>query len=141
MKLLINIIPLLITLLLVGCSNDDYSSIEDSGETYFNPPTWIQGEWGGKNSSDIEIIFTKNNVDDKELPYDWNSKLRAKNLLNPTKLSYVEEEIDENQYNFKIYEPFGDNGYSTSNYQFRRIDKNTIAVYFSPTSQSLLFRK
>lgn len=125
----------------MGCSNDDDSSIEDGGKTYFNPPSWIQGKWGGKNSSEIEIIFSKNNVDDKELPYDWNSKIKAKNISNPTRLSYVEEEIDENQYNFKIYEPFGDNGYSTSNYQFRRIDKNTIAVYFSPTSQSLLYRK
>ncbi|MFV0234066.1 hypothetical protein OBK30_13550 [Empedobacter falsenii] len=111
MKLLKLFVPLFLTLLLMGCSNDDDSVIEDGGKTYFNPPAWIQGRWMYKNGApERDIIFTKNNVNDLELNLNWNERINLYNLENPDKKRYVEEVITDGYYRYEIFRTGETNG-------------------------------
>ena len=130
MKLIKLFIPLFFILLFVGCSGDDDSSIEDGGKTYFNPPSWIQGRWMYKDGPpERDVIFTKNNVNDLELGFNWNEKINLYNIENPDKKKYVEEEISDKSYLYKIYD-YGGKSYVWGDYYFIskdviRFDKNT----------------
>ena len=125
----LGILTITITLFFLNCSNTVNwdGNIEPSNNTYFSPPSWIQGEWSNNENQYYTFKFTNN---DFIINYDSSTGIGVSyneriNILGTTNLS-ASERITSTSYSITILHLKT----NTTIYSFDKISENEISCYF-----------
>jgi hypothetical protein len=119
---LLFVFPILILSPLAGCGGGSGGS-----SSSFNPPGWIQGQWGVSGEGTVETIFefTNNNV----IQYAGETKISFKDIYKD-----VKENITSTLYEFTI-------NYGTTTFSYSKNADGTLTFIITGSSDTMTLVK